>query len=396
MDSAAVSRRARRFVVAGVGFLLLWEVAALVGVPRATQAVLGVFGFVLHVVFGKAYALVPSYFDRPLAAAWPTAVQLPATAGGALALAWWTAGGPPVVGAVGGVLWAAGVAVFVGTLAWTVRDNPTGAETGTSEANARRRPVDRAANAVVPVALGYLLVGSYEACALAVGLPRLLSGGLAVAVHLLAVGMATTTLLAVGVRLLPRFLVASPPRPLVGMILASGAVAPALLVGDFYGTTVFRVGAVLEAVAVVGFAALYAVLFVRTDRDRVGFFGVLAGVASGVGGVALGLHFALAGVAPELVVAHLRLNVLGLLGLSIVGVAYQFYPPAVGAFPGCSDRTALASIGLLAGGLWVETAGRLVAAPGVRTAGLVVGLGGAVLFAYLLAGVFRRQAARAG
>ncbi|MFB6097488.1 MAG: hypothetical protein ABEJ74_08880 [Haloferacaceae archaeon] len=393
---AAASRRSRRFVVAGVAFLLVWQAATVTGVGRTPSAVLGVLGFVLHVVFGKAYALVPSYFERSLATSRTEVLHLPLSALGVAALAWGVAGGPPVAATAGAALWSLGVALFLGTLLWTVRDNLTGAETGTGEVNAHRRAVDRVANAAVLVALAYLAAGSYELLAVTSPLPALVGRGLPAALHLLAAGAAATTLFAVGFRLLPRFLVASPPRWLVALVLAAAAIGPALLAVGFgrYGP-LFRLGAALEATAVVGFGLAFLALFVRTDRDRVGFRGVLAAVLSGAGGVALGLGFAL-GIPPRpaLVLAHLRLNVLGLLGLSVVGVAYQFYPPAVGAYRASDDRTALASIAALAVGLWLEVGGRLAGSSVLVRAGALLGLLGAVAFTYLLAGTLRAQSAR--
>ncbi|MFB6228069.1 MAG: hypothetical protein ABEH88_05730 [Halobacteriales archaeon] len=61
------------------------------------------------------------------------------------------------------------MAVFVGALLWSVRGNLSGAATGTGSANADRRGVDRIANAFVPVALAYLLTGSYAMAATASG-----------------------------------------------------------------------------------------------------------------------------------------------------------------------------------------------------------------------------------
>ena len=85
--------------------------------------------------------------------------------------------------------------------------------------------------------------------------------------------------------------------------------------------------------------------------------------------------------------AHFRLNVLGFLGLTIVGVSYQFYPPAVGSLPGSSDRTALVSMVLLGGGLGVEVVGLLAELSLLTTAGQLVGLVGALVYAYLLVGL---------
>lgn len=64
------------FVLAGAGFLVGWQVAELAGASRETGVVLGLFGFVLYVVFGKAYALVPNYFECELTVTWAPPVQL--------------------------------------------------------------------------------------------------------------------------------------------------------------------------------------------------------------------------------------------------------------------------------------------------------------------------------
>lgn len=390
--SEIVSRGARRFVGASVLFLVGAQLAALLGLGRRTLVSLALLGFVFHMLFGKAYSLVPSYFVRDLAFPRAPALQLPFSLLGALAIGIAPYRGvPDVVGAVGGVAWLVGVGVFLATIGWTIRGNLLGDETGTSETNVHRERVDRAANAAVPVALAYFAVGSYEVAAVEAGLPRLLGGALAADTHLLAAGTAALMVFAIGLRLLPRFLVATPPWALVVLVLPAGAVGPALIAGTFLGGTLFVVGAILEATAVLGFGATYAVLYWRTDRDRVGFTGVLAGVVSGALGVGLGLQFALLGLDPTLAVAHLRLNLVGFLGLTIVGVAYQFYPPGVGTFPAASDRSALASIGLIFGGLIVEVGGIATGVMAVTTLGRVVGLGGAVLYAYIVLGLFRQR-----
>jgi len=401
MSAATASKGSRWFVSTGVAFLVAWQGIALaatsgaLSVSRTTLAVLGVHGFVLHVLLGKAYALVPTYFGRTLAAPRAPLAALPFTAVGAAALAVGTGTDVAVAGA-GASLWAAGVLGSLGVLAWTVRGNLSGAETATGEANAHRRRVDRLANAAVPFALAYLAAGAYQTAAVATGLPVLAAAGFPAAAHLLAAGGALGLLFAVGFRLLPRFLVSSPPFALVAVVLPAGVAAPALVVAGFGGGPLFVAGAALEALAVAGFAAAFVSLYVRTDRDRVGFHGVLAAVVSGLAGVTVGLGFALGHVAPtaDHVIAHFRLNVLGLLGLSIVGVVSQFYPPAVGVLPHSGDRTALASIVALAAGLWVEAAGRLAGKDGIATAGLVVGFVGALAFAYVVASALRARAAR--
>lgn len=390
VSAAATAARARRFVAAGVVLFVLWQAATVAGAPRRVQVVLGLQGAVLLTVFGKAHALVPSYFDRGLEPTWAPAVTAPLAVGGVIAHAAGLWADLPTVEAAGATAWALGGVGVAATLAWTVRDNLTGGETGTSEANVDRRRLDRTANAVVPIALGYLLAGAYATAAGATPLPPLVDGYPPRASHLLAAGVGVLLVLGVGFRLFPRFLAARPPRGLPTVALAAGAVGPVLLALGVPSGPLLVAGAVAETVAVVGFAASFLVLFARTERDRVGFYGVATGAVAGLVGVGIGLQFALGTLDSALVAVHLRVNLLGFLGLTIVGAAYQFYPPAVGTFPGASDRTALASIALVAAGLAVETLG-LVASTEMRIAGHLLALVGTGVFAWLVLGLFRER-----
>ncbi|MFB6308949.1 MAG: hypothetical protein ABEH35_06430 [Haloarculaceae archaeon] len=392
MGTAVISRWSRRFVAASALFLLAWQVALLADAGRRVGVTLGLLGLVLHTVFGKAYSLVPSYFDRDLAVPRAMVVHLPLSAGGVLALAGgFLVGSRPALIA-GATLWCLGVVVFLGNLGWTLRDNLTGAETGTGEANADRATIDRYANAFVPVVFAYLAVGSYALLAATADLPTPVAGYAQIS-HLLAAGVGALLIFAVGFRLFPRFLVAHPPRALVAVVLPAGALGPAVIAGGLYDGRLLQVGAALEAVAVVGFAGAFLALFFRSDRRRVGFYAVAVAVLAGVVGVGLGVQFALAGRPAPLVSAHLRANLLGFLGLTIVGATMQFYPPTVGGQPGASDRTGLAAIATLAVGLAIQMAGLAAEAMGsgpavVTTAGEALALAGAGLYAYLLLGAF--------
>ncbi|WP_256298183.1 hypothetical protein [Haloarchaeobius salinus] len=387
--TATVSRWARRYVGVAVAALFAWQVGLLVGVPRGTEVALGLYGFVLHVVFGKAYSLVPSYFDRELAEPRAAIAQLPLTAVGTACLALAPLRSTPdTLEAAGAVLWAAGVVVFVGTLAWTVRDNLTGAETGTGGPNAHRAGVDRAANAVVPVALAYLLVGSYATLGVAGVVPPVFDGYPPRTTHLLGTGTATLLVFGIGARLLPRFLVAEPPKSLVWVVLPAGAVGPVLLAATLPAGPGFHLAAAVETVAVVGYAAIVGTLFVRSDNRRTALYGVLLGAGGGVAAVALGAWFAFAGLDGALVPAHRRLTLLGFLGLTVVGVSLQFYPPNVGRWPGCDDRTALASMALLAVGVAVQAVGAAVLTTWIESVGVGLALVGTLGYAYLLAGAF--------
>lgn len=180
MSTRTVTSRARRFVATGAVWFVLAQGAVVFAVPRRVQVVLGLYGFVLHTVFGKAYTLVPSYFARKLQIPWAPAVHLPLAVAGTAALALESAGlaSPPV--ALGG-------------------------------------------------ALAYLLVVSALTVATVLSIPVV--GRLAPprVTHLLVAGAATVLLLAVGFRLLPRFFVAEVPEALAAVVLATGALAPALL-----------------------------------------------------------------------------------------------------------------------------------------------------------------------
>lgn len=393
MSRARISRWTRRFLLVSAGWFVLSQVAVLAGGGRGVEVTLGLYGFVLTTVFGKAYSLVPSYFDRTLA--WPSApmVQFPLTTAGVagLALSEWRVG-PEWLAAAGATLWVAGVVVFLGTILGTVRGNLTGAATATGSTDADRQGLDRLANAAVPVVLLYLVAGSSELLAATVGTPAVLGGSTVRTSHHLAAGVALLLLFAVGYRLLPRFLVSRPSTPLAGVVLSAGAVGPALLAWGYPSGSVFRAGAVVESVAVAGFALAYLRMVADTDRDRVGFYGPLAGVLFGCLGVALGAHFAFVGLDPALGAVHRRVNVFGLLGLSIVGAVYQFYPPAICPWPGGSDRTALVTILLVTFGLLATALSPLE--PGAETAGHVLIGVGAAGFGYLLAGTVRYQSTR--
>ncbi|NLV14978.1 hypothetical protein [Haloarcula argentinensis] len=380
-------RVSRWFVTVSALFFVGFHAAMAVAAPRRVVVTLGLYGFVLHVLFGKAYALVPSYFDRDLAWERGPAVQFPLSALGTTGLALAPLG-PPWLRAIGTTLWAGGVAVFLSTLGWTIRDNVTGVATGTGGPNAHRKPVDRTANVAVPVALGYLALATGGALVTVAGFGSVLPQQLS---HLLAAGTAALFVFGVGFRLFPRFLVAEVPRPIVRMVIVAGAVGPALLGFGLFDPGLLLVGGVVEAIAVVGFTLSYLVLYLRSERRRVGFYAVLVAVVAGVVGIGLGLTIAVTGRSPALVIAHYRVMLAGFLGLTVVGAAFQFYPPAVGIWPYADDRTALLSIGLLGGGLGMQLLGLIGRFGWMRSVGTVTGVLGALVYTYLLLAAFARR-----
>ncbi|AFO58603.1 hypothetical protein [Natrinema sp. J7-2] len=395
--TATVTRWSRAFVAVGIGFFVAWQVAVAVDAGRAATVPLGVFGFVLHVVFGKAYTLVPSYFARELAVPRAPALHLPLASVGALgAFAVGTGITSATVALTSVASWFAGSLVFVGTLCWTIRDNPTGRETGTGETDAHRRRADRIANVAVPFVLAYLLGGSALPLAAALGLePSVVPASGPATTHLLAAGTAALLVFAIGCRLLPRLLGASVPPLLVSIVVAAGIAGPALLAADFRGGALFRVGAALQATALVGFAVAVLDLAWQRDRRRVGGRAILSAAGCGALIAGLGLCFAFApaaGLPAAAFDAHYRLAVGGFLGLTIVGVTYRFYPPAVASTPGIGDRTASASVAALVTGLGLEVAGLLASVPSLVGPGRWLSVAGASLYAAVLWTVFVERA----
>lgn len=397
MSSARTTRYSRAFVATGIGFLLAWNVAVLAGLPRSASVALGLQGFVFGVVFGKGYALIPSYFGRELAVSRAPAVHLPLAVAGVIGLALGAVGGRldlpggstvdlVVFADAGAILWFAGVLVFVTTIGWTVRDNLLGGETGTGEVNAHRRRVDRIANLGVPFVLGYLLAGATVPVLEFVGLPTGPVRSGPPTTHLLAAGTATLLVFAVGFRLLPRFLVASVHPIFPAIAIPAGVLGPGFLVYGFPAGPTFSAGAMLLALAVLTFAVAYLDAYRRTDRNRVGLHVVAIAAVFGVATVAFGLHYAFATVLG--VEAHLRLGLLGFLGLTIVGVTYQFYPPAIGPAPGVGDRLALLAALGMAVGLALEVTGHLLGEGLLVLAGGAVVLLGSVGYAYVMFSLF--------
>ncbi|MFW5958480.1 MAG: hypothetical protein ACOCQ3_00600 [Natronomonas sp.] len=393
-----ISRWSRRFAAASALFLVVWRVGVIVGLSREGEVVLAIFGFIFHMIFAKGYSLIPTYFDRDLRPSVLPMVQFPLTTIGTICLAFGTtdfAEWEGLVGTAGTILWSVGVVVFVGGLYWSIRDNVTGHETATGEHNKDRRRVDRTANLFVPVALGYLLFGSYELLASATMLPTVFDGYRPRGIHLLVAGAATLMVFSIGFRLLPRFFRARPPHRLVVLVLPLGAVAPLGLAWSLPIGRLFPVFATMEAIAMVGYALVIATLFRRSTNLRTGLYAVLLGAISGVVGVGIGLWLSFVGLESTLVAAHLETNLLGFLGLTIIGLAFQFYPPRASEYPGSDDRTAIAAIGAIALGIILANAAVLLETGSttgtvelVETAGPYATLIGAILYAYLLVGVF--------
>lgn len=404
--TAEISRWSRRYVLIGVIALCCWQVATVGGLPRRTTVALAVFGFVFHIVFGKAYALVPAYFDADLVFEHAPMVQFPFVVTGAICLAL-----DPLLtrsfrvdfGVLGGALWTIGVVVFVGSIVLTIAGPLRHGTTGTGDHNADRRPLDRFANQFVPIVLLYLLVGTYETVAGQTSALPPLIGVQAAATHLLAAGAATLLVVTLGFRLLPRFLGAHPTRSSAALVLPAAATAPGIIAAGFVDDQMFPLGAALMVIAMVGFALVVFRMWIGSDKRRIGLYALLPSTTFGVIGVLFGGLFAVGGASPALIETHLRVNLLGFLGLMIVGTSFQFYPPRLGVFLGSSNRSASVVIAALAFGLGIEVLSIAAIAifdpvttslsSGAVALGRWLTLLGAFGYAYLIGSAFRARSA---
>ncbi|NIB98965.1 hypothetical protein [Halobacterium sp. R2-5] len=388
---SGVGRWTRLFTLAGLAFLLLWRVGLLVGIPARSAVHLAVLGFVLHVVFGHAYLLVPAYFGRVHSPSRAPRLHLALSATGATLLA---ASYLPVVptraGLAGALLWAAGVVVFAASLAralhGVVRERDVFADASNS--------AERAAVLVVPVPFLYLLVGTYDLLAARTAVPALLAASPAAVSHLFAAGVAALLVFVLGVRLLPRFLGTDPLAAPSVFVLAAGSVGPGLLARSLWGGWLFRAAAAIEGVAVVTFFAHAAVLFARSDRRRVGLYAILAGLGAGAVAVGVAASVAAGWLSPARIVAHPAVALGGFLAVTVGGFLVQFYPASAGNFPGCSDTAVGVALGALLCGVLVEAGALAVGNPAAVTSGRVLAAAGAVGLAYVVGGVVVALAAR--
>lgn len=386
---SGVGRWTRLFTLAGVACLLLWRVGLLADLPARSAVELAVLGFVLHVVFGHAYLLVPAYFGRVHRSSHLPGVHLALATSGTLLLAGShfpaTPDGTRLVGAL---LWAAGVAVFVGSLARSLRGVARDPFADASNL------AERAAVLVVPVPFAYLAAGSYDLLAAQTAAPRLLAASAAGVSHLFAAGVAALLVFALGVRLLPRFLGVDPLAVPSVFVLVAGSVGPGLLAVSLWGGWLFRAAAAVEGAAVVAFFVHAVVLFARSDRRRVGLAGILAGLAAGAVAVGVSGGVAAGWLSPARIEGHVALVLGGFLTVTVAGFLVQFYPPSVADARGAGEATTRAALAALLGGALLEASGLALGSSALTSAGRALAAAGAAGLAYVLLAVVAALAAR--
>jgi hypothetical protein len=381
--TSGVSRWTRRFAIASAISMVGLQIAFLLEMSLYASAIVGLFGAVLPMTFGMAYLLVPSYVGRTLAADRLPGIHLAVTyLGAGLLLAGEVAECDDWVIAMGAFLWSVGVVIFVGTLCWTVI--PVVSMGLSTVRRSSGVPRGAAQFAAIEIAIGYLIVGTAILLSVHTGLPIALTATFPSVVHFYGVGFATVLIFALGARLLPGFFDVELPTVSSWGVLVPGSVAPAVLAFQFWTPPWFAVGAGLATVAMVGYAGTVIVVASRTDRPRIGLYGILLGAIGGVVAVSIPMAGVLGIGSIPFVRLHVPVVLNGFLLVTIVGYAYQFFPVTTGRFRGASERIALSTLLLLALGTIIQASGILVAAELLRLGGIIVTLIATTGYAYLI------------
>lgn len=382
--SAGLRRWTQRFTIASAGSFVLFVLATGLGVDQRIVVRLGVFGFLCPMIFGMAYLLLPAYVGQTLVDRRLAGIHFVAAYGGTgLLVGEQLVGGSDVLLTVGALAWTGGIVVFVGSIAASVGPAIVAEPDRLFRSGDRPRRSTRLASAAIPVAIGYLLVGTIGL--LAVALPALPgSTTFAQVVHFYAVGFGALLIYALGARLLIGFFHVALPRALVWLVLTAGSLAPIFLGAYLWVDPWFRLGAVLAAIAMVGYATLIALVVRRTDRVRVGLSGIVLGAAAGVVAVAASLPVAFGDGSTVNVAAHGTLVLAGFFPLTIVGYAYLFFPVTTGQFIGATGTGARTTIGSLAAGVVLQTVGIAMQYGPARAVGVIASILGGVGYAYLL------------
>lgn len=385
VGSGGVSRWTHRFTVASASAMVGLQVALLFDVSYRFVAIIGLFGAVLPMVFGMAYLLVPSYVGQTLSTKRLPGVHFVVSYVGTGLLAVHELFGLDSSVATSGIVsWSIGIAIFVGTLLWTVVPALRTSQKLVGFAGTLSRRTTRVATMAIPVGVGYLIAGTVVLLSIAFDFPMPLTATFSMVVHFYATGFAALLIFALGIQLMTGFFRVVPPAPLAYLVLVCGGIAPGLLATNFYRPPWFVAGAGLESVAMVGYGCLVAIVVYRTTRQRVGLYGITLGAVAGV--VSVGAAFGIVtGVFESLSIGVHVVGVLnGFLFSTIIGYAYQFFPVSSGQFWGATERSGKATILLLGTGTVLRAVDTVVALYWLRIGGVTLALLGTCGYAYLM------------
>lgn len=383
--SGGVSRWTHRFTVASASAMVGLQVAFLFDASYRFVAIIGLFGAVLPMVFGMAYLLIPSYVSQTLSTERLPGVHFVVSYVGTGLLAVHELFGlDSSVATSGIVLWSIGVMIFVGTLLWTVVPALRTSQKLVGLAGPQSRRTTRLATMAIPVGVGYLIAGTVVLLSIAFNFTMPPNATFSMVVHFYATGFVALLIFALGIQLMAGFFGVVPPAPLAYLLLFCGGIAPGVLATNFYHPPWFIAGAGLESIAMIGYGCLVAIVVYRTNRQRVGLYGITLGAVAGV--VSVGVAFGIVtGFFEFLTIGVHVIGVLnGFLFLTIIGYAYQFFPVTSGQFRGATERSGKTTILLLGTGTVLQAVNVAVETYWLRIGGVTFALLGTCGYAYLM------------
>jgi hypothetical protein len=348
-------------------------------------AIVGLFGAVLPMVFGMAYLLLPSYVGRTLSTQRLPGVHFILTyAGVGLLLGHELLERENFLLLGGVLLWSTGVVIFIGTLLWTILPAIIANQGMVRPSNLRPQRSTKLAMLAIPIALGYLIVGTIALLSTVDGFPNLIDATFPMVVHFYATGFVSLLIFALGIRLLTGFFHVTLPKSLSWLVLLCGSVAPSALAFKFYHPPWFTIGASLEFIAIMGYAFLVAIVAYRTDRYRVGLYGIGLGALGGLLSVGVALANVIGVTGGPDIAAHVIVVLNGFLLLTIIGYAYQFFPVTSGQFWGATQRTGVVTIFVLGTGTGIQAIDVFKDVSWLQLCGIVLALIGTSGYSYLM------------
>jgi len=286
---------------------------------------------------------------------------------------------------VGGViLWSTGVAIFTGALLQTILPEMIANPERIRPSEARPQRSTNLAMLAILVALGYLIIGTIALLSTVNGFLNPFNPTFPMIVHFYGTGFVALLIFALGIRLLTGFFHVTPPKLLSWLVLVCGSVAPGILAFNFYQPPWFTIGASLEFIAITAYASLVAIVIYRTDRHRVGLYGIGFGALGGVVSIGIALGNVI-GITSDLNIAsHVIVVLNGFLILTIIGYAYQFFPVTNGQFRGVTERAGLTTSVFLGAGTVIQAFSVLGDFYWLQLCGIVLGVIGTGGYSYLM------------
>jgi hypothetical protein len=381
----AISQWTQRFTIGSALSMIGLQFAFLFDATFRIVVIIGLFGAGLPMVFGMAYLLLPSYLGRTLSTQRLPGVHLIITYAGVgllLGHELLSLGTSFLVGGI--LLWSAGVAVFIGILLHSAFSELIINPGLVRLSNIRSQRSTKFTLLSIPLALGYLVIGTIALLSTVDGFPDPVNATFPMIVHFYGTGFVTLLIFALGIRLLTGFFHVTPPKSLSWLILFCGSVAPGILAFNFYQPPWFTVGAILESIAITAYASLVVFVAYRTDRHRIGLYGIGFGALGGITAIGIVLINIIDSTSNVSIAAHVIVILNGFIILTIIGYAYQFFPVTNRQFWGATERGGSSTIFIIGAGTLLQTLSMLGEVHYLQGYGIALAVIGTSGYSYLM------------